>query len=365
MTVALGASAYSAAIFHLMTHAFFKALLFLAAGSVIIGMHHDQDMRNMGGLWNKMTPSFVAYMAGTLALVGIFPFAGFWSKDEILAEAFMHRTESLAFWVYVAGAVGAAFTAFYMGRQIGLVFFGKPRTELAGHAVEPGKRMTWPLLVLALFATFLGFINAPFLGGWLHGFAGEVHLIAEEATPALIFAPVPFNMTVAVSSTIIGLLAFGLGWFLYARLESADEPDPIQRIPGVGRLIFAILYNKYYLDEIYRGLLIYPTVSLANLCAKFDYDWVINRIVDFVGSLTSLIADGTGVFDKVGIDGYFVNGIPGAFNWFGGQLRLLQTGRVQNYLLILLVGLLILIGLYLTFWSGQGMGLASVSLLGS
>jgi NADH:ubiquinone oxidoreductase subunit 5 (subunit L)/multisubunit Na+/H+ antiporter MnhA subunit len=102
-------------------------------------------------------------------------------------------------------------------------------------------------------------------------------------------------------------------------------------------------------------------MSLATFCARFDYDWVINRIVDFFGSFTRLVADGIAAFDEGAIDGYFVNGIPGLFNWFGGQLRLLQTGRVQNYLLILVVGLLILIGIYLAFWSGQGAGVAALS----
>ncbi len=371
MMMALGIGGFAAGIFHLLTHSFFKALLFLGSGSVIHAMEHGahhvhdhhtdpQDMRNMGGLRDKMSASFWAYLFGTLALVGIFPFAGFWSKDEILAEAFLHRAEPLSFWVYIAGTVGAIFTAFYMGRQIGLVFWGKPRTDLAAHAVEPGKRMTWPLLILAFFALTLGLVNAPFLGGWLHGFAGEVHLIAEEAAPGISFEAVPFNLQVAITSTILGALSFFFGWWLYSRLASAEAKDPIERIPVIGRPIFTILYNKYYIDEIYRGLLIYPTVSLATFCGKFDYDWVINRIVDFVGNLTRLVADGTGVFDQIAIDGYFVNGIPGLFNWFGGQLRLLQTGRVQNYLLILVVGLLILVGIYLVLWSGQGVSIASL-----
>lgn len=371
MMMALGIGGFLAGIFHLLTHSFFKALLFLGSGSVIHAMEHGahhvhdhhtdpNDMRNMGGLRARMPASFWAYLAGTLALVGIFPFAGFWSKDEILTEAFIHRSEPLAFWVYIAGAVGAAFTAFYMGRQIGLVFGGKPRTDLAAHAVEPGRRMTWPLLILAFFATFLGFANAPFLGGWFHSFAGEVHLIAEEAAPGISFAAIPFNLTVAVSSTIVGLFFFALGWWLYAHQTGAEAADPIQRIPVIGRPVFTILYNKYYFDEIYRGLLIYPVVWLASICARFDYDWVINRIVDFVGNFTRLVADGSGAFDSVGIDRYFVDGIPAAFNWFGGQLRLLQTGRAQNYLLILIAGLLILVGIYLSLLSGQGAGVAAL-----
>ena len=369
MMMALGLGGFLAGVFHLLTHSFFKALLFLGSGSIIHAMEHGahhvhdhhtdpQDMRNMGGLRTKMQASFWAYLCGTLALVGIFPFAGFWSKDEILAEAALHLDEPLSFWVYVAGTVGAVFTAFYMGRQIGLVFFGKPRTDLAAHAVEPGKRMTWPLLVLAFFALTLGFINAPFLGAWLHGFAGEVHLIAEEATPGISFETIPFNLRVAITSTGLGLLSFVFGWWLYARQKSAGALDPIQRIPFIGRPIFDTLYNKYYIDEIYRGLLIYPTVWLATMCAKFDYDWVINPIVNFVGRLTSLVADGSAVFDKYGIDGYFVDGIPSAFRWFGGQLRLLQTGRAQNYLLILVIGVLILVGIYLAIASSQAAGVA-------
>ncbi|MCL4294316.1 MAG: NADH-quinone oxidoreductase subunit L [Anaerolineae bacterium] len=379
MMMALGLGGFMAGVFHMLTNAFFKALLFLGSGSVIHAMEHGahhlndhhtdpQDMRHMGGLRHKLQAAFWAYLAGALALVGIFPFAGFWSKDEILAEAFLRHTDPVAIRVFVAGMVGAVFTAFYMGRQIGLVFSGKPRTELATHAVEPGRRMTWPLFVLAFFAVFLGFVNVPedfpvigpLMGGWLHGLVGEVHLQAEEAAPGLVFEAAPFNWTVAISATLISLLSFGFGWWLYARLDSAEAPDPIQRLPRVGQPLFTLLSNKYYIDEIYRGLLIYPAVALATFWAKFDYDWVINPIVNFVGNLTRLVADGSAVFDKYGIDGYFVNGIPGAFNWFGGQLRLLQTGRLQNYLLILLVGLLILIGLYLFIWSGQGAGVASL-----
>jgi NADH:ubiquinone oxidoreductase subunit 5 (subunit L)/multisubunit Na+/H+ antiporter MnhA subunit len=132
-------------------------------------------------------------------------------------------------------------------------------------------------------------------------------------------------------------------------------------VPVIGRPVFTILYNKYYFDEIYRGLLIYPTVSLATFCAKFDYDWVINPIVDFFGKFTMVVADGVGVFDEKAIDGYLVNGIPGLFRSFGGQLRLLQTGRAQNYLLILVIGLLILVGLSLLIWSGQAPSIAAMA----
>jgi NADH-quinone oxidoreductase subunit L len=344
----------------------------MGSGSIIHAMEHGahhtddhhtdpQDMRNMGGLRHKMRTTFYAYLFGTLALVGIFPFAGFWSKDEILAEAFLHgfgeHAENLSFWVYVAGAVGAIFTAYYMGRQIGMVFGGKPRTEIAEHAVQPGWRMTMPLVVLAFFSLVIGWVNIPdgflFSTGWYHGFAGEVHLLSEEAAEAIEFAVIQFNWTVAISSTLLGLLFFALGWWRYSRYHSADAKDPIQLWPVIGRPLFAIWYNKYYFDEIYRGLFIYPTVWLADISAKFDYDWVINPIVNFVGWITRTVADGTAAFDEDAIDGYFVNGIPGLFNWFGGELRLLQTGRAQNYLLILVIGLLLLIGMVAAIFLGQ------------
>jgi NADH-quinone oxidoreductase subunit L len=410
MMMALGLGGFVAGIFHLLTHAFFKALLFLGSGSVIHAMEHEihaahahhndhkthghdahghdaheethaahpshpdpQDMRNMGGLKSKMNASFWAYLAGTLALVGVFPFAGFWSKDEILAEAYLHAFDphhpsALAFWVYVAGTIGAVFTAFYMGRQIGLVFYGKPRTSLAEHAVEPGWRMTWPLIILAVFALLIGFINipenVPVIGnGWLHGFAGEVHLMAEEAAPGLALKAVPFVLSVALISTVLGIASFALGWWLYAKRRTAEELDPIETIPVIGQPLFTLWRNKYYFDEIYRGLIIYPVVSLATLCAKFDYDWVINPIVNAVGRATTLIADGSAAFDKYAVDGYFVDGIPSLFNWFGGQLRLLQTGRAQNYLLILIIGLLVLVALYLLISSGQAAGVAALPTL--
>ncbi len=375
MMMALGLGGFLAGVFHLLTHAFFKALLFMGSGSIIHAMEHGahhahdhhtdpQDMRNMGGLRHKMKASFVAYLCGTLALIGFPLTAGFWSKDEILAEAFEHgfgaHGTSLGMWVYIAGTIGAVFTAFYMGRQIGLVFGGQPRTELAKHAVEPGKRMTWPLLVLAFFALTLGFINVPenfpLIGnGWLHGLAGEVHLLAEKAAPGLVFEAVPFNWQVAITSSLLGVLSFALGWWLYARVTDAKAQDPIQQIPVIGQPVFTVLKNKYYFDEIYRGLLIYPTVWLAGLSAKIDYDWVINPIVNLAGYGTRWLADFSGLLDAMGLDFAIVNGIPQGIKWLGGQLRLLQTGRAQSYLLILVIGLVLLVGVgvYLLFFGGQ------------
>ncbi len=376
MVMVIGLGGFLAGIFHMLTHAFFKALLFMGSGSIIHAMEHGahhvhdhhtdpQDMRNMGGLRHKMPTSFYAYLIGTLALVGIPPLAGFWSKDEILAKAYdgMTHGDPMGTIVYFAGGIAAAFTALYMGRQIGLVFFGKPRTALAEHAHEPGWRMTAPLVVLAIFAAFVGFINIPeSIGGnaWFHGFAGEVHAFAHEAAPAMVLKALDFNWLVAITSTIIGLFFFLLGVWRYSRVRNPEAADPVQTFPVIGRPLFAILSNKYYIDEIYRGVIIFPMMWLADFCGKFDYDWVINRIVDFFGNFTRVVADGTALYDKHALDGILVNGIPGAFRWVGGQLRTLQSGRAQNYLLILVIGVLLIVALYLFVTSGQVAGIAAV-----
>jgi NADH-quinone oxidoreductase subunit L len=360
MMMALGLGAFLAAIFHLLTHAFFKALLFLGSGSVIHGVEHGarelhdhhtdpQDMMNMGGLRHKMPRTFWTYMAGALALAGIVPFAGFWSKDEILAEAWLGwqaRGFELGggFWVWLAGTLGAFITALYMGRQIGLVFFGKPRTEIADHAHESGNRMTVPLMILAVFALLLGFANLPGGLGWLHHFAGEVHEYSEA--PGLHLAAIEFQIAVAAISTILaggGLLG---GWALY-RNHQAGAKDPLERMLGP---IFTLLKNKYYVDELYQFIIIRPIIALADFCASFDYDVVINRIVDLVGAFFRWLADVSGEVDRAVVDGIGVEGTGKLFAWTGKQLRLTQTGQGQNYVLVLALTTLALVGVYLTFF---------------
>jgi NADH-quinone oxidoreductase subunit L len=258
MVAAVGMGAYVAGMFHLVTHAFFKALLFLSAGSVILGLerghHHAEhahaphnekpkkkakkndhhtahdshsstehgearaersaeheveafdpgDMRNMGGLRKTMPITFWLYMIGTLALAGIFPFAGFWSKDEILLDASLHYQS-----VYILLSIAAFFTAFYMGRQVWMVFFGEPRHDAAAHAEESPRVMTVPLMILAVLSVLGGALNLPFegfhnLGHWLEHTLGEVEAL-------------PLNIGVASISTILALLAILISWFIYGR----------------------------------------------------------------------------------------------------------------------------------------------------
>jgi NADH-quinone oxidoreductase subunit L len=364
MMMGLGLGSLVAGIFHLLTHAFFKALLFLSSGSVIHGMehghhevahhsdhdHHDEDegfnandMKTMGGLRHKMPRTFWPYMAGTLALVGIVPFAGFWSKDEILAEAFHLWQESgvlgLPFLVWLAGTLGAFITALYMGRQIALVFWGEPRHEAAKHAHESPGSMTVPLMILAIFAVIGGFANAPFLGSPLHHFMGEVH----EASEVVHSAAVPFSLAVAGVSTVLALGGLLGGWAIY-RNYRAGEVEPFQRWLGP---IFTLLKNKYYVDELYQLAIIRPVVWLADQAFNFDNRWVIDPAVNLVGAIGRLASDITRIFDTVVVDTGMVEGTAKAFHAFGGWLRKTQTGRAQNYLLVVAVTVLLLLGLYL------------------
>jgi NADH-quinone oxidoreductase subunit L len=294
------------------------------------------DMMNMGGLRHKMPRTFIAFMAGTLALAGIFPLAGFWSKDEILAHAwdeFAHQgTVSWPFFVWLLLSLGAFLTAFYMGRQIFLVFFGAPRTEASGHAHESPGSMTWPLLILAVFAVFLGFAGTPW-GNFVHHFVGEA------------FPVTPFSTTVAIISTILAVGGLTLGYLVYGRKPLAQgQSDPLQRALGP---VWTVLRNKYYVDELYQATIIRFALWLSRLFYRFDDQWVVDPIVDGVGKLGRglSLALRRYVDDPI-VDGA-VNGVGQLADWGGRGLRLIQTGRVQEYLLFGVIIMLMLLGLYL------------------
>jgi len=254
MMLALGVGALSAGMFHLFTHAFFKALLFLAAGSVIHAVH-KQNMQEMGGLGIKMKITAWTFAIGALALSGIFPFAGFWSKDAILTEALDQNV-----WYFIVGLTAAFFTAFYMSRLFFLVFAGKPRTPHEGH--EPHESpavMTIPLILLAILAIGAGFLFTPFnpwFGEWLTG-------AAEEHT----------NWTVIILSNLVGLLGIGLGYLMYIR-RSISSDVISSRAPGLYRLV----NNKYYMDELYQYMIISPLKGLGYVLRLFDH-YIIDGVV--------------------------------------------------------------------------------------
>ena len=356
MVAAVGIGAYVAAAFHLVTHAFFKALLFLGSGSVIHGMEHGmsatsagaahavpgqggpagahkthahvdpQDMLNMGGLRRKMPVTFVTFLIGGLALAG-FPLvtAGFWSKDEILADAFGHG--HLA--IFVTLALAALLTAFYTARQITLTFLGAPRSAAAEHAHESGWTMTLPLGVLAVFAAGAGWAGIPesWTGGripnWFHEFVGGSLLEHPHA--------VDFHWAPLLTSVGVSLGGLALGYLVYRRL-AAGAPDPLRARLGP---LHTLLQRKYYFDELYDAAFVRPAAWFAETVA---YRWIDRGLID--GALHALAAAalrvGAGLRNLIDLP--LINGLADRFSEAvkgGGRgLRVVQTGRVQQYLIL-------------------------------
>ena len=345
MIAALGIHAYVAAVFHLVTHAFFKALLFLGSGSVIHGMEHGvmhtgnhkvdpQDMFNMGGLRKKMPITFWTFLIGGFALSG-FPIvtAGFWSKDEILADAFGHGHTV----IFGTLAFAAFLTAFYTMRQITLTFLGEPRTKEAEHAHETPWTMTTPLVVLSVFAVTYGWVGIPehfpLLGGlvpnWFHEFVGST---LHEHPEALEFSIVPL-----LTSLGVALGGLGLGWLVYRNVNS----------PAEDRLQIGLLKNKYYFDEIYDVVFVKPAYWLAeNVIYKFMDQGVIDGILHFFGPATGGVGSTIrNYFDIPVINHLIGDGSADATYWIGKNLRPIQTGRIQQYLILSLILLFVVGGL--------------------
>ncbi len=348
MIAALGIGAYVAAAFHLITHAFFKALLFLGSGSVIHGMEHGvlhtgkhdvdpQDMFNMGGLRNKMPITFWTFLIGGFALSG-FPIitAGFWSKDEILADAFAHNLP-----VFVTLAVAAFLTAFYTMRQITLTFLGEPRTKEAEHAQETPWTMTTPLIILSVFAIGFGWVGIPehfpVLGGlipnWLHDFVGGTLAEHPEA--------LEFNVVPLLTSLVVALGGLGLGYLMYRNVNT----------PAEDKLQLGFLKNKYYFDEIYDVVFIKPVAWFADKVVYQIMDkGFIDGILHLFGPGTQGIGDGIrNYFDLPVINKFFGDGSANATYFSGEKLRLAQTGRIQQYLMLALI-LFLAIGAALYFF---------------
>jgi NADH-quinone oxidoreductase subunit L len=313
----LGPPGHTAAFFHLFTHAFFKALLFLAAGSIIHAVHSN-NMSDMGGLRKFMPVTFWTLLIGAVALAGIPPLAGFWSKDEIIAEAF--REEQYGVWVI--SILAAVLTAFYMARAVSLTFFGTYRGH--GHPHESPRIMTAPLVILAALAAVAGFFGAPFVDG---GFRELVHF-GEEAHIA------GFDFALAGLSVLLALAGIALGVVLYRRFR---EPDPLRRLGP----FYTLLDRRYYLDDIYiKGVVRPIQYPIARAVVWIDTH-VLDGIVNGVGKLTRLFGRGTDVVDRRVVDGA-VNRVAIGTGWTGGLLRYIQSGNVQRYAVFLFAGVAIL-----------------------
>ena len=349
MVAALGVGAYIAAIFHLLMHAFFKALLFLSSGSVIHGVEHGahqtqqhldaQDMFNMGGLRQRMPRTFIAFTAGGLALSGIPPFAGFWSKDAILGGAFETFLESgvtsWGFYVWLLLSASAFLTALYAGRQMFLVFSGEPRTPAAEHAHETGWAIGLPLLTLAVFAALAGFVGVPeefpvfgplFGNNWLLRFVGER------------YGEAPLNYGVMGLSVVLALGGWGVAWLLYGRKPlTMGQSDPLVAALGP---IHTLLKNKYYVDELYATVIVRPIVTVAGWVYTVLDRAAIDGFLHAVGRTAASI----GKFNRM-FDIYVINGAGDmtaeATKQLGQKSRVIQTGRIQDYMLFGLTSILL------------------------
>jgi NADH-quinone oxidoreductase subunit L len=342
MVAAVGMGAFSAGMFHLVTHAFFKALLFLGAGSVILGMEHahgtergkakasrgrskesilhireisgghteeidPQDMRNMGGLREKMPVTFWVYLIGALALSGIAPLAGFFSKDEILATAFQGNLP-----VFILLVLSAFLTAFYMGRQLLLVFFGKGRSAAAEHAKENPPLITIPLMILAVLSIFGGGLNLPgsdLLDNWLEHTFGPG-------------SPAGFILPVAAGSLAVALIGLYVAWAIYGRwktLARHGEPDPLARILGP---VYRGMEHKWWVDELYGAIIVRPYERLATFLAQPVDQGLIDGIINGFGALVAFTA-----------------------TWW----RKLQNGYVRSYAMMIFLGAVAILT-YLAFF---------------
>jgi NADH-quinone oxidoreductase subunit L len=325
MFLGCGVGAYAAGIFHLMTHAFFKGLLFLAAGSVIHAVGGDQDMRHMGGLRKKIPVTFWTMFIATLAITGFPPFAGFFSKDEILYSAYAGPLGNKV--LYALGLSAALLTSFYMFRLVFLTFFGSPRyDEHKVHVHESPKNMLTPLVILAILSTIGGWFAAPkFWGGqdYFHNFLGPVFAQAEKLAPPAEMteeAARALELELSGVAVIVALIGLFFAWWFYIRKPKVPE-DLAKNL----RAPYTLLLNKYYVDEIYLALIVRPLLWLSTN--------VLWHVVD------EGMIDGT------------VNGAGHVAREAGGELRKLQSGNARSYAAWVVIGAVGVTVLLLGIWT--------------
>jgi NADH-quinone oxidoreductase subunit L len=358
MALALGVGAWITAIFHLISHAFFKACLFLGSGSVIHGMHEEQNIQKMGGLRKYMPITFWTFLIASLANAGVFPFAGFWSKDEIITGAWESSIiPRFGDFLTIVALITAFISAYYMFRLVFLTFFGKPRFDVEHvHPHESSSIMTLPLIILAAITIVFGAVGYPPDAGRFHKFlepvfatsqehstvaadeaealASESHADEGEAGAAALAADAEHAddahggghhisneviITFAVISTVLALGGIFLAWlvFMKRRIDpvafAADHPG-----------LYRFLYHKWYFDEVYNDLIVFPLRRLS------DYLW---RVIDV----------------KV-IDGSLM-GVARGVEELSRGLRTLQTGLVRNYALAIALGMVLIVGVYFAAFS--------------
>ncbi len=339
MFMGVGVGAFSAGIFHLMTHAFFKALLFLGAGSVIHALSGERDIRKMGGLSKKLPITAATFVVATLAITGVPGFAGFFSKDDILYNAYTSPYGGTFIWLL--GVLAAVLTGFYMTRLAILTFYGKPRMDrhAAEHIHESPKTMTIPLIILAVLSAVGGYLGMPEAFG-VHNifaqflkpvFASGVKLPEAKASLEWIL------MSVSVTAAFLGI---GSAYYFYI-----VKPQLPEILAQRYKVTYTWMLNKFYVDEFYLAYIVKPLMKFKDLLSKFDTG-IIDAAVNGVAKVSRKMADFDGLFDKVVVDGA-VNAVGDGIISAGNILRRLQTGLVQNYLIFAIVGIAILLSIVL------------------
>ena len=339
MFAALGVGAYTAAVFHLMTHAFFKACLFLGSGSVIHAMGGEQDMRKMGGLRHKMPITFWTFVAATFALCGIFPFAGFFSKDEIIWQAFSHG--HFVVWLFLL--LGAGCTVFYMSRQVYMTFFGEFRGthEQEHHLHESPPSMSYVLIVLGLLSV---------VGGWLKF---PEFMIAfkpfEEFLDPIFSSEVTHRITesgihhhgIEAAFAVITFVVVIVGWYLADMMYRQHTLDPARFSEMFGGVPYEWVYNKYYVDEFYDRAVVQPYLFATRALAWFDSN-IIDGVVNLAARIIVFGSWLSGLFDKYVVDA-LVNFASNVTFEVGGRLRRLQTGSINGYLYGILAAVMLIL----------------------
>ena len=342
MFLALGVGAFAAGIFHLMTHAFFKALLFLGAGSVIHAMSGEQDVRKMGGLWEKIPITARTFAVATLAIAGIFPFAGFFSKDEILGQAF-----DRFFFLWIVGFITAGMTAFYMFRLLFLTFFGYSHADdhAQKHIHESPPAMTVPLIILAGLSVIGGWIGWPgSLGGEnrFERFLEPVLTGAVTETGAVKIAH--HALATEYFLMLLSLSIAGAGIWLAYQFYRTKRIAP-ELVAGKWPKFYQLLLHKYYVDEIYDAAVVERTKDLGTLLGSFDANVIDGVGVDGAGWLARFGSTLSMWWDKWIIDG-LLNFTAKMMQLFSYPVRLLQTGMFSSYAMLILVGLVVLLAYY-------------------
>jgi NADH-quinone oxidoreductase subunit L len=339
MFAAMGVGAYAASVFHLMTHAFFKACLFLGSGSVIHAMGGEQDMRKMGGLRHKMPITFWTFVAATLALMGVFPFAGFFSKDEIIWQAFARG--HFVVWAFLL--IGAGFTVFYMSRQVYMTFFGEFRGthEQEHHLHESPPSMAYVLIVLGLLSVVGGWLKWPeFIIGFKPFEEFLDPILGSDVTRRITLSGI-HNHVIEGAFAGITFIVVLAGWYLADLMYRQKRIDPARFSQMFDGVPYEWVSNKYYVDEFYNRAVVQPYLFATRALAWFDSN-IIDGVVNLAARIILFVSWFSGLFDKYVVDA-LVNAASNVTYNVGGRLRRLQTGSINGYLYGILAAVMLIL----------------------